>query len=49
MIGRIVIHTKWFNISVETFDGIHYAGMAFFKMGTLLFILIPYLALHIVG
>ncbi len=43
------LHSKWFNISVETFDGIHYAGMAIFKMGTLLFILIPYFALHIVG
>ena len=43
------LHSKWFKISVETFDAIHYAGMAFFKMGTLLFILIPYFALHIVG
>ena len=43
------LHSKWFNISVETFDSIHYAGMALFKMGTLLFILIPYFALHIVG
>jgi hypothetical protein len=43
------LHSKWFNISKETFDTIHYAGMAFFKMGTLLFILIPYFALHIVG
>jgi len=43
------LHSKWFKISVETFDSIHYAGMASFKMGTLLFILIPYFALHIVG
>jgi hypothetical protein len=43
------LHSKWFKISVETFDSIHYAGMALFKMGTLLFILIPYFALHIVG
>ena len=43
------LHSKWFNISVETFDTIHYAAMAFFKIGTLLFILIPYFALHIVG
>jgi hypothetical protein len=43
------LHRKWFNISRETFDAIHYAGMAFFKLGTLLFILIPYFALHIVG
>jgi hypothetical protein len=43
------LHSKWFNISAETFDTIHYAGMSFFKLGTLLFILIPYFALHIVG
>ena len=42
-------HSKWFNLSVETFDTIHYAGMAVFKIGTLLFSLIPYLALRIVG
>ncbi len=43
------LHTKWFKISVETFDSIHYAGLALFKIGTFLFILIPYFALHIVG
>ena len=43
------IHKKWFNLTVETFDTIHYAGMAVFKIGTLLFCLIPYLAMRIVG
>ena len=43
------IHKKWFNLPVETFDTIHYAGMAAFKMGNLLFCLVPYLAMHIVG
>jgi hypothetical protein len=43
------LQSKWVNISVETFDAIHHGGMAFFKIGTLLFILIPYFALHIVG
>ncbi len=43
------LHSKWFKLSVETFDTIHYAGMASFKMGTLLFVLVPYFALHIVG
>jgi hypothetical protein len=41
------IHTKWFNISPEKFDEIHYAGMALFKIGILLFNLAPYLALRI--
>ena len=43
------MHKKWFSLSQETFDTIHYAGMAAFKMGTLLFCLVPYLAMHIVG
>ncbi len=43
------IHGKWFNISVEKFDTLHYAGMALFKIGILLFNLAPYLALRIVG
>jgi len=42
-------HSKWFKMSVETFDTIHYAGMALFKIGLILFTLVPYLALRIVG
>ena len=42
-------HRKLVNISVETFDAIHYGGMAVFKFGVLLFNLVPYLALKIVG
>jgi len=43
------LHGKWFKISVEKFDALHYAGMALFKMGLLLFNLVPYLAMRIVG
>ncbi len=43
------IHSKWFKISVETFDAVHYAGMALFKTLIFLFNLVPYLALRIVG
>jgi hypothetical protein len=42
-------HSKWFNLSVDRFDAIHYAGMAAFKMGIWLFNLVPYFALRIVG
>ncbi|PHS11322.1 MAG: hypothetical protein COA78_09950 [Blastopirellula sp.] len=42
------IHSKWFKISVETFDAIHYGGMAFFKLSIFLFQLAPYLAMRIV-
>jgi len=40
-------HGKWFKLSVEKFDAIHYAGMAGFKIGILLFNFVPYLVLRI--
>jgi len=42
-------HGRWFHLSTEQFDAIHYGGMALFKLGILLFNLVPYIALHIVG
>ena len=44
-----ILTSKWFKISVETFDAIHYSGMALFKTAVFLFNLAPYLALRIVG
>jgi hypothetical protein len=43
------IHSRWFRLPVEHFDVIHYAGMAIYKIGILLFNLVPYVALRIVG
>ena len=40
------LHKNWFKMSVERFDTIHYLGMAIFKMGILLFNLVPYLVLR---
>ena len=42
-------HGRWFKLSVETFDAIHYAGIAFFKICILVFNVVPYLALLIIG
>ena len=42
-------HGKWFKLSVDQFDAVHYGGMAVFKIGMILFNLVPYLALRIVG
>ena len=39
------LHGRWFNVPVGTFDAIHYAGMAAYKIGILLFFLVPLLAL----
>lgn len=42
-------HGSWLKISVETFDAIHYGGMVAFKAAIIMFNLVPYLALRIVG
>lgn len=43
------IHKKWFKLSEEKFDDIHYALMGLFKIGIILFNIVPYFALRIVG
>jgi len=43
------IHSKWFKLSPATFNTIHYAGMAFFKIAVIVFNIVPYFALRIVG
>jgi hypothetical protein len=43
------LHHRWFSISREQFDAIHYAGMAMFKIGIILLNLTPYIALLIVS
>ncbi len=42
-------HGKWFRLSVERFDAIHYACIAFFKICIFMFNVVPYIALRIVG
>lgn len=42
-------HSKLAKMSVETFDVIHYAGLAAYKVGIILLNYVPYIALHIVG
>ncbi|GAC1369267.1 MAG: hypothetical protein NVS3B3_02770 [Aquirhabdus sp.] len=41
------IHGRWFRMTNEHFDMIHYSGMALYKVGILLLNLVPYLALTI--
>ena len=43
------LHGRWFRLSAERFDAIHYAAMAAYKLGIVLFNLVPYFALLIVG
>jgi len=43
------IHTRWFNITPDRFDAIHYQAMTYFKLAVFIFNLVPWLALHIVS
>ena len=40
---------RWFHLTAEQFDTINLAAMALYKVGILLFNLVPYVALRIVG
>ena len=41
------MHTRWFKLSVETFDAIHYAGLSVYKVGIILFSLVPLVAIYL--
>jgi hypothetical protein len=43
------LHGRWFRLSVEQFDAIHYAAMAIYKLAIILLNLVPYVALRLVG
>lgn len=43
------LHGRFFKLTREQYDGIHYTLMGAFKLGLILFNLVPYLALRIVG
>jgi hypothetical protein len=43
------IHGRWFRLTSERFDAIHYLGMAIFKIGIMLFNLVPLVVLYIIG
>jgi hypothetical protein len=43
------LHMRWFKMSREQFDGIHYGAMAFYKLAVIVFNFMPWLALKIVA
>ncbi len=43
------LHGRWFRLTENQFDLLHYGGMAIYKIGVLLFNLVPYVALRLVG
>lgn len=42
---RILVH--WFKLTPEQFDALNFGGMALYKVGILLFNLMPFIALHV--
>jgi hypothetical protein len=43
------IHTRWFRLSSDQFDAIHYAGMAIYKIGILILNLVPLFTLYLLS
>jgi len=43
------IHSRWFKISEEHFNAIHYTGIMYYKLAIFVFFIIPYFVLRIVG
>jgi len=42
-------HGRWFRLSDEQFDSLHYIGMSIYKIGILLFKVVPLVVLWIGG
>ena len=42
------LHGVWFHLTLDQFDALHYAGMTIYKIGILLFNLVPLIALSVV-
>ena len=45
--NKHIKHTKRFKLSVEHFDALNYVAVSLYKLGIVLFNLVPFLALHI--
>lgn len=43
------MHSRWFKLSEEKFDAIHYSGMTFYKVCIFIFNIVPWLALNIIS
>jgi len=43
------LHSRWFRLSVESFDTIMYAGLAVYKIAVIVFFAVPLIALYLVA
>ena len=42
------LHSRWFKVSPEHYDAINLAAMSIYKIGIMLFCLVPLIAMHLV-
>ena len=42
------LHSRWFNLSAETLDALHYGSMAVYKIGIIMLNIAPLVALWLV-
>ena len=42
------LHSRWFNLSAQSFDALHYAAMAVYKIGIIMLNITPLVALWLV-
>ena len=43
------MHSRWFKLSVETFDALNYVGVSIYKIGVVLLNLVPLIVLYIIS
>lgn len=43
------LHGRWFHLSRDQFDALHYGGMSVFKVGIMLLNLVPFVVLSMLG
>jgi hypothetical protein len=43
------MHTRWFKLSVETFDALNYVGVSIYKIGVVLINLVPLIVVYIIS
>jgi len=43
------LHGRWFHLSPDQFDALHYGGMSIFKVRIMLLTLVPFVVLSMLG
>lgn len=43
------LHTRWFTLTLERFDAVHYLSMGLYKILIIVFIVVPYFSLRVMA